>query len=285
LTNLSLIFSLGWKIWLLCAVSLKVIPLKKPSHTHTHTHTHTHCMSWAIYFHYYVCKEIFAYLILVYRLYVCIILTCSLIDFSEWDTCVCYYTCEGPNHAALLSTFQLDVFNQSFCFTLVDFITLFTLVLLRPLGGVIFGVFPVYYSVLPFVPLWQKWGVIFDLDRDCIFKPVKWFLSQIGQRGSLLVCNWPHSVGQNHFYVMMLSKRDSAIQKCFQKILHSLQVRKFNSLSAVRTTCHTVWTTICLKHHPSGRWELSDRTFPYVEKFWIAPTCNTSGRPSVFDKL
>jgi hypothetical protein len=36
---------------------------------------------------------------------------------------------------------------------LLDYITLFTLVLLRPLGGVIFCVFDSYYSVLPFVPL------------------------------------------------------------------------------------------------------------------------------------
>jgi hypothetical protein len=35
----------------------------------------------------------------------------------------------------------------------MDYITLFTLVLLRPLGGVIFGVFDSYYFVLPFVPL------------------------------------------------------------------------------------------------------------------------------------
>jgi hypothetical protein len=28
----------------------------------------------------------------------------------------------------------------------------------------------------------------------------------------MLVCNWPDSVGQNHFYVMMLFNRDSAIQ-------------------------------------------------------------------------
>jgi hypothetical protein len=69
----------------------------------------------------------------------------------------------------------------------------------------------------------------------------------------LLVCNWPHSVGQNHFYVMIISNRDSAIQKCFQKILHSLQVRKFGSLSAVRTTCHIVRTPICPECQPSGR--------------------------------
>jgi hypothetical protein len=39
--------------------------------------------------------------------------------------------------------------GSDFC---VDFITLFTLVLLRPLGGVIFVVVDFYYSILPFVP-------------------------------------------------------------------------------------------------------------------------------------
>jgi hypothetical protein len=74
----------------------------------------------------------------------------------------------------------------------------------------------------------------------------------------MLVCNWLHSVGQNHFFVMMFFNRNSAIQKCCQKILYSLQVRKFGSLPAVRTTCHTVWTPNCPKHHPSGR-----RGFPF----------------------
>jgi len=40
---------------------------------------------------------------------------------------------------------------------------------------------------LPFVLLRQKGGVLFVLDRECISKPVKCFLSQNGQRGSLLV--------------------------------------------------------------------------------------------------
>jgi hypothetical protein len=44
---------------------------------------------------------------------------------------------------------------------LLDFITLFTLVLLRLLGGVFFFVVDFYYSILPFVPLSQKRGVIF----------------------------------------------------------------------------------------------------------------------------
>jgi hypothetical protein len=33
----------------------------------------------------------------------------------------------------------------------------------------------------------------------------------------VLVCNWPHSVGQNHFFVKMLFIRDSAIQKCSRR--------------------------------------------------------------------
>jgi hypothetical protein len=44
---------------------------------------------------------------------------------------------------------------------LLDYITLFTLVLLRPLGGIIFYVVLFYYFVLSFVPLRQKGGVIF----------------------------------------------------------------------------------------------------------------------------
>jgi hypothetical protein len=71
----------------------------------------------------------------------------------------------------------------------------------------------------------------------------------------------------------MLFNKDSAIQKCFQKILHSLQVRKFGSLPAVRTMCHTVRTPICPKHHPSGRREISFRTFLCVEKIRTAPAC------------
>jgi hypothetical protein len=46
--------------------------------------------------------------------------------------------------------------------------TMFTLVLLSHRGGVIMLWF-LSYSVLPFVLLRQKWGELFDLDRDCIF--------------------------------------------------------------------------------------------------------------------
>jgi hypothetical protein len=86
----------------------------------------------------------------------------------------------------------------------------------------------------------------------------------------------------------MLFNRDSAIQKCFQKILYSLQGRKLGSLSAFQTTCHTVRTPICPKHHsPDDVTYLTDShlfkassvrttrnpllTFLYVEKFRTAP--------------
>jgi hypothetical protein len=58
---------------------------------------------------------------------------------------------------------------------------------------------------------------------------------------------------------MMLFNWDSAIQKCFQKILHSLQVKKFGSLPAIWMTCHTVRTPNCPKHHPSGRCDIPFR--------------------------
>jgi hypothetical protein len=92
-------------------------------------------------------------------------------------------------------------FHSAWCFSFLLSVKLFDLyysvsrVLLRPLGGVISITVGFYYSILPFVPLWQKGGVIFYLDRECISKPVKCFLSQSGQRGSLLVllaslCVW-----------------------------------------------------------------------------------------------
>jgi hypothetical protein len=85
--------------------------------------------------------KFFAYPMLVYRLYVCVILICSLADFSELDTCVWYSTCEGTNLVAFLSLFSkmFSCLTGSLVFRTVVgyFITLFTLVLLWHLGGVI----------------------------------------------------------------------------------------------------------------------------------------------------
>jgi len=95
-----------------------------------------------------------------------------------------------------------------------------------------------------------------------------------------LVRNWPHSVGQNHFFLKMIFNRDSAIQKCFQKILHSLQGRKLGSLSAVRTTCHTVRTTRTFRPNLPLCQEVSNCSSLHQSRCFG----NTSGRLSVFDQ-
>jgi hypothetical protein len=115
----------------------------------------------------------------------------------------------------------------------------------------------------------------------------------------MLVCNWPHSVGQNHLFVMMLLNRDSAIQSASRRFYTIYKSEKFSSLPAVRTTWYTVWTPNCPKHNPSRWRELSVRTFLCVEKLptvpaWIHPDVSaarpddtqcTSGRHSMFDQL
>jgi hypothetical protein len=168
-------------------------------------HTHTLYMSWPCYLHYFG-RVTFVCVILVYHLHALIIMTCSMTSFSDRNTCVWYFPCEGPNFADF-SHFKR--FRQHPCsvFVFDKLLNLYytvSRVLLRPLGGVIFMTVSFYYSVLPFVPLWQKGGVIFIFDRECISKPVKWFLSQNGQRGSSLVF-WPHYVfGQNHLSIKIL---------------------------------------------------------------------------------
>jgi len=103
--------------------------------------------------------------------------------------------------------------NQVLCFflELLDIITLFTLVFLRHLGRVIYVWF---FSLLCFTlcPVVTKRGSNFLFGPELYFYPVKWFLSQNGQRGILLVCDWLHSVGQNYFYVIIHLNRDSSIQ-------------------------------------------------------------------------
>jgi hypothetical protein len=143
------------------------------------THTHTHYMSWASYYNYYVCRNVFAYLILVYWLYVCVILTCYLADFSELDTCVCRSTCEGTNLVVFLSLFS-KLFPFSFSFS---FLTIY--LAFRTVFGFWFLVFFLKKkSVLPFVLLWQKWGVFFFyLAWDCIFNWSSDFCSRMAKGG------------------------------------------------------------------------------------------------------
>jgi hypothetical protein len=86
----------------------------------------------------------------------------------------------------------------------------------------------------------------------------------------LLVCNWAHSVGQNHFFVMMLFNRDSAIQSASRRFC---TIYKSKNSVPCQSTYHTVRTSNCPKHHPSGQRELSVRTFLCVDKLRTAPTC------------
>jgi predicted membrane channel-forming protein YqfA (hemolysin III family) len=95
------------------------------------------------------------------------------------------------------------------------------------------------------LPLCEKKGSNFCFWTGIVFLTGQVIFFPEWPKESLLICNWPHSVGENHFIVMKLFNRDSAIQKCFQKILHSLQVRKFGSLPTVRATYHTVRTPSC----------------------------------------
>jgi hypothetical protein len=118
----------------------------------------------------------------------------------------------------------------------------------------------------------------------------------------LLVYNWPHSVGQNHFFVKMFFIRDSDIQKCSKRFCTVCKTEKSGSLPAVRTTCHPVRTLICPLHQPSGRrvkpsertstkassvrttW-IPVRTFLYVEKHRTAPACIRPDDPQCSIKL
>jgi hypothetical protein len=89
-----------------------------------------------------------------------------------------------------------------------------------------------------------------------------------------VVCNWLHSVGQNHFYVMMLLNRDSVI---FRVVLLEDSVKFPSQRNRIPCIClddmvfHT--DAQLSKHHLSGRWELSIQTFLCVENVQIVPGC------------
>jgi hypothetical protein len=80
---------------------------------------------------------------------------CSLTIFSDRDTCVCYYTCEGPNHAALLSQLSL-LFSYLVIFLVFKTCGLYYSVYPSPsetVRGSNFWCGYFSYSILPFVPL------------------------------------------------------------------------------------------------------------------------------------
>jgi hypothetical protein len=95
----------------------------------------------------------------------------------------------------------------------------------------------------------------------------------------LLVCNWLHSVGQNHFFVMMFFIRDLVSFRAFifrvMKILHIFQVREIGSLTSI-------WTLSCQSIiHPDYKCREASNCS------WLYPSgclSNTAGRLSVFNK-
>jgi len=93
------------------------------------------------------------------------------------------------------------------------------------------------------------------------------FLSSNGQKGSLSVCNWLHSVGQNHFYVTLLFIRDSVIFRVLF-LEDSAQISsQRNRIPCIRLDAQLS------KHHLSRRRELSVWTFLCVKKLRIVPSC------------
>jgi hypothetical protein len=124
-----------------------------------------------------------------------------------------------------------------------------------------------------------KRGSIFCFGLGLYFLTGQVFLSQNGQRGSLLVCNWLHSIGQNHFHVMMLFIRDSVFFK-------SLPFRAMLLEDSAQIPSQKNWIP-CIhlddmifrldaqlsNHHWSRRWELSVRTFLSVKKLRTVPNC------------
>jgi hypothetical protein len=96
---------------------------------------------------------------------------------------------------------------------------------------------------------------------------------------SVLVCDWLHSVGQNHFYVMLLFNQGYYyIQSLhfgyvFQE--DSVQVSRHCNSDPLHPSGRRVIPSgrSSVKQHPSERRELSVRTSICVQKLQTVPTC------------
>jgi hypothetical protein len=150
----------------------------------------------------------------------------------------------------LLISLSLEVFFNNFSVFVFD--KLFNLyysvsrVLLRPLGGVIFMTVGFYYSILPFVPLSQKWGVIF------ISGPGMY--SQTGQ--VIFVPEWPKGefvsiLASFCVWTKSLVCNDAPQGFYYSEMLQSKKI--FSSLSAVRTIEPSLSDDYLSLFHPSGR--------------------------------
>jgi hypothetical protein len=151
----------------------------------------------------------------------------------------------------------------------------------------------------------KKVSNFYFLDRECIFKPVKWFLSQNGQRGSLLVCNWPHYVWTKSLVckdvvlqgipLFRSVSEDSASQKSLFPATRPDDVSSrpdahLSTVPSVWTTCHTVQTPRQTKHHTSRRRGFPSGPFTASRSFCssLHPSgrlSSPSGRLPVIDQL
>jgi hypothetical protein len=77
----------------------------------------------------------------------------------------------------------------------------------------------------------------------------------------LLVCSWPHSVGQNHFFVKMLLNRDSAIQSASRRFYTVYKSEKSDPLQPSRR-----------RDIPSGRPHVQSIFRPNEENFPSGPS-------------
>jgi len=96
---------------------------------------------------------------------------------------------------------------------------------------------------------------------------------------SLLVCDWLHPIGQNHFHVMMLIKQGCCY---FQSLHFSYMLQEdsvHNSRQCSSSPLHPSRSRDIssglsfVKHHPSRRRELSFRTPFCVQKLRTVPSC------------
>jgi hypothetical protein len=77
----------------------------------------------------------------------------------------------------------------------------------------------------------------------------------------VLVCNWLHSVGQNHFFVMMLLNRDSVIQSASIRFCTIYKSKKLDPLQPSRR-----------RDIPSGRPTVQGIIRPDDENFLSEPS-------------
>jgi len=122
LADLSLIFSLVWKIWLLFVISVNFIPYWES------LHTHTHCMSWVNYLKFLFAGKfvLIEYLTLIYIFaYFCnaiwlfyhlIIHACSEANFREK-----YFSA----NFSPASNFQCEASGQTYSYVLTNAVLLY----------------------------------------------------------------------------------------------------------------------------------------------------------------